>query len=80
MTTTAYATKHLNEIAIRQIRAEQDFIGCLRSFGELSFAEAEKVLTYFIRKKLVKVTIDRITVKHGRYFDREFLQKLADTL
>lgn len=78
--TTAYATKHLHDIAGRQIRAERDFIGCLRSFGDLSHSEAVAVLNYFHKKRLVKVTIDRISVKHGRYFDRDFLQQLAVTL
>ncbi len=80
MTITAYATDHLHDIAGRQIRAENDFIGCLRSFGELDRSEAEKVLAFFKKKKLVKVTIDRITVKHGAYFERDFLQNLAETL
>jgi len=80
MTITAYATDHLHDIAGRQIRAENDFIGCLRSFGELDRSEAEKVLAFFKKKKMVKVTIDRITVKHGAYFERDFLQNLADTL
>lgn len=72
--------EHFCDIVDRQFRAEQDFIGCLRSFGELDRTEAEKVLAYFKKKRLVKVTIDRISVKHGRYFDRDFLQQLADTL
>ena len=80
MTITSYASDHLHDIAGRQIRAEQEFIGCLRSFGELDRTEAEKVLAYFKKKRLVKVTIDRISVKHGAYFERDFLQNLADSL
>ena len=80
MTNLSYATEHLHNIAGRQHRAHQEFVGALQSFGELSRPEAEKVLVFFKKKKLVKVTIDRISVKHGAYFDRDFLQKVADSI
>lgn len=71
-------TAHAADIADRQIRAYNEFIGALQSFGELSRSEAEKVFGVYKSKKLIKITIDRISVKHGRYFDRDFLQAVAD--
>jgi deoxyribodipyrimidine photolyase-like uncharacterized protein len=72
------APEHTKQIAERIVRANSDFIGQLQSFGELSRGEAEKVLDYFTKKKMVKADyyMGVIRVKHGRYFDRDFLQSL----
>ena len=77
-TTITDFAKHSYDIADRQVRAYNEFIGHLRSFGELSRAEAEKVFDFYKSKKMIKISIDRISVKHGRYFDRDFLQMVAE--
>lgn len=76
------APEHTKDIAERIARANADFIGQLQSFGELSRAEASKVLDYFVSKRMVKAdyVLAVIRVKHGRYLDRDFLQSLADKL
>ena len=77
---TVIPETHARDIAKRMVRAENDFIGCLQYFGELSRSEAVKVLDFMMARKMVKVSIDRISVKHGRYFDRDFLQELAERI
>lgn len=78
----SYASDSFKAMVDRQQRAHADFIGMLQSFGELSRTEAQTILGYFLNKKMVKTdyAIGVIRVKHGRYFDRDFLQALADKL
>jgi hypothetical protein len=82
MTTLDYCQDHLKALAERQLRAHADFIGQLQSFGELSRSEAELVKDHMLKKKMVKTDylLGVIRVKDGRYFDRDFLQFLADKL
>ena len=66
----------LRAVAQRIVDAENNFIGILMKFGDISRRDAERVLAHYRKKRLVKLDSvgGRITVKHGALLDREAIR------
>jgi hypothetical protein len=62
-------------IAVRMANAENEFIDVLMNLGEISKADAVKVLAVYRKLKVVKMdaVIGRMNVKHGAYLDKEVI-------
>ena len=65
-------TKGFKNVATRMVNAENNFIETLMLFGEISKADAEKVLAVYRHLKMVKMDAvnGRMIVKHGAYLDK----------
>lgn len=79
MTTLDYAKDHLHDIAMRSIRAQDNFIEQLQYFGGIDEKQAEGVFAFMQRHKMIKYDagIGTFNVKHGSYLDRDFIEHLA---
>lgn len=65
----------LQAMAKRMVDAENNFIEVLMNLGEISKAEALKVLAVYRKLKLVKLdpVIGSMNVKHGAYLDKQVI-------
>ena len=65
------------DIARRIVNAENGFVETLMNLGNISRADAFKVLATFRKAKAVKlhVGIGRITVKHGAYLNPDVIRR-----
>lgn len=63
----------LKNMAARMVAAENNFAEVLMKFGEISKADAEKVMAVYRKLKLVKMdaVMGVLTVKHGAYLDKQ---------
>lgn len=70
----------LKGLAERQIEAGNKFIEYCQTTAKLSKTEAQKVLAYYLKHKLMK--LDAVTgdfkVKHGAYLDADVLQRAVE--
>ena len=66
-------------LVIRQANAAKSFLECVTEAG-LSAADAERVLAYYLKHKLVKLGANdgQFHVKHGSLMDAECFRKAAD--
>ena len=62
----------MKNVACRMVAAENNFVEVLMNFGEISKADAEKVLVVYRKLKLVKMDAVNgvMSVKHGAYLDK----------
>lgn len=62
----------MKNVASRMVAAENNFVEVLMNFGEISKADAEKVLAVYRKLKLVKMdaVMGVMSVKHGAYLDK----------
>lgn len=68
-----------NEVAPivqRMVNAERSFINTLIEFGEISREEAARVLSVYIRLKVVKRDLVNSTyiVKHGAFLEKDVIK------
>jgi hypothetical protein len=76
MNATAHSMKTgFKNVATRLVNAENNFIEVLMTLGEISKAEAEKVLAVYRKHKLVKMdaVMGVLSVKHGAYLEKEVI-------
>lgn len=66
-------------VAERMVRAEEDFIANLMKLGGISRTNAERVLSYYLKHKMVQMDAvnGRLDVKHGAFLDRDVIQRAA---
>jgi hypothetical protein len=59
-------------VASRMVAAENNFLEVLMNFGEISKADAGKVLAVYRKLKMVKMdaVMGVMSVKHGAYLDK----------
>lgn len=62
-------------MATRTVSAENNFIEVLMKFGEITKAQAEKVLALYRKLKIVKMDAVNgvLSVKHGGYLDKSVI-------
>lgn len=79
MSNLDYAKDHLYDIAMRSIRAQDNFIEQLQFFGGIDEEQAQGVFDFMQRHKMIRYdgVMGKFNVKHGSYFDREFIEHLA---
>ena len=72
MTTQSY-----RDMAQRLVNAENSFIECVRRDTGFTQAQAETVMAYFIKHKLMKLNANdgQFYVKHGAFLERDVLTR-----
>ena len=73
-------TSPFRDIGIRVANAESAFIETLVALGGITEAEAVKVMAYYLKHKLAKLSIGvgAINVKHGAFLDRDVIRRAAE--
>lgn len=68
-----YGAESYKAMAQRMETARADFLETLMSCGGITEPEAEKVMAFYLKKKLAKpdYAVSRISVTHGAFLDRE---------
>lgn len=71
------ASKGFKAMAERTVQAEENFIDTLISLGDVSRDDAERVLAYYRKHKIVKMDAvnGRLDVTHGALLDRDTIRK-----
>ena len=74
-----YANDHLKEIARKSIEAEDRLAALFIQIAGITEEQARNLVAFYQRKKLVKLDLcnARLTVKHGAYLDREYIEHCA---
>ncbi len=67
-------------MAQRLVNAENSFIECVRRDTGFTQEQAEKVLAFYVKHKLMKLdAVDgRFYVKHGAYLDSDVLRRALE--
>lgn len=72
-----YAAAGNRDTAQRMVNAENSFIESLMRTANITEPQAEKVLAFYRKIKVVKMDIvgGTITVKHGAFWDRDVIHR-----
>lgn len=68
------------DMAVRAVNAEKAFIEVLVALGGITDEQAQKVLAYYVKHKLVKLSIGvgAYNVKHSAFLDRDVIQRAVE--
>ena len=75
-----YGADSYKAMAQRMETARAGFLETLMNCGGIGKPEAEKVLAFYFKAKIIKTeyAVSRMTVKHGAFLDRETILRALE--
>jgi predicted phage-related endonuclease len=75
--TKSFAAVGNRNTAQRIINAENDFVETLVRCGEISAADARKVMSFYLKNKIAKLdaVIGRVSVQHGAFLEKDVIRR-----